>query len=324
MKGAIIGFGNIAEHGHLPAHKKLGIDIVVAVDICPKRRELAEEYGLRAYESLDSMMQNERLDFIDICTPPNYRLEVVEFAVENGLDVICEKPICHTDEIEKMKKIVRRGDIFFFPVHNWKYSPHYQKAKELIRSNGGDLEKIHMDTLRTSFSTGTRDWNPNWRIEPDISGGGILMDHGYHNIYLAMFLFGCDFKRARLNDMEFFENSNIEKKVNCRLEFCCNGNVSCDGSVEMNLEWNSDKREIKNIFYTDHTKIELWDKKLVFNDKIYEFEHALSGDSVHGAWYVDVFADFVEKRGLKDGKYFREGIKVIEGIKELYRQSWAL
>lgn len=321
MKGAIVGFGNIAEKGHLPAHRKLGIDIVAAVDICPKRREVAAGYGLNVYESLTELGESEGLDFLDICTPQNFRLEAVKFAVENGLDVICEKPICHPDDLEDMKRIVGGSDIFFLPVHNWKYSPHYLKAKEIISSNGGRLERLQMNTLRTTYSHGNEDWDPDWRVHYDISGGGVLMDHGYHNIYLAMFLFGCEFKEAKLNHIEFFDDSRIEKKVNCELLFSCNGSrSSCDASVEINLEWNSDKREIKNVFFEGDHQIELCENKIISNGDVFEFEHALSGDSVHGAWYPDVFADFIRCRELKDPKYFREAVKVIEGIKEIYSQ----
>ena len=322
MKGAIIGFGNIAEKAHLPAHRNLGIDIVAVVDICHKRREAAAGYGLKTYESLDELGKNESLDFLDICTPQNFRLEAVEFAADNGLDVICEKPICHPDDLDEMVRLVRGSDIFFLPVHNWKYSPHYQKAKEIISSNGGRLERLVMNTLRTSYGTGNEDWDPDWRVHYDISGGGVLIDHGYHIIYLAMYLFGCEFNRAKLNEIEFFEDSKIEKKVNCELFFACNDNgSSCDSSVEINLEWNSDKREIKNVFFEDNHKIELCEKKIVSDDdEVFEFEHALSGDSVHGEWYHHVINDFIRYRDFKDDRYFNEAVKVIEGIKEIYSQ----
>lgn len=49
---------------------------------------------------------------------------------------------------------------------------------------------------RTSPATGTPDWNPNWRTDPNISGGGILVDHGPHCIYLTEWLTGQRIQRA--------------------------------------------------------------------------------------------------------------------------------
>ncbi|MDP6612683.1 MAG: Gfo/Idh/MocA family oxidoreductase [Candidatus Hydrothermarchaeota archaeon] len=311
MRGAIVGFGNIAEQGHLPAYRKLGVDIVAVADLCPSRRRLAKEYGLRSYSDMNSLVEKEEVDFIDLCTPPNYRINAFKIALEHGLDVMCEKPIAHMSDIMEVKKIARNGGSFFFPVHNWKYAPHYRKIKEVIN---GDSD-IQMTTLRTSYGRGNHDWNPDWRVDCTISGGGILMDHGYHSIYLAMYLMDAEFRSAKLRSIAYFDDSDIEKIISFELAF------SKGRRAVINLDWCAGKREILNVVKTMNKRVELLENRITYGDQVYEFEYNLSHDSVHSEWYLGVISEFLEKRNTGDKKFFLEGAMIIEGIGELYEQA---
>lgn len=313
MRGAIIGYGNIAEKGHLPAYRALGVNIVAAADLCARRREKARQAGLRSYSTPEELIEKEELDFLDICTPPNFRLQAIRLASSAGLDVLCEKPIAHASEVDRVKKILLKSDIFFFPVHNWKYSPHYRKMKELINGRGD----IFMETRRTGYSRGNDDWNPDWRIDPNISGGGILMDHGYHNIYLAMYLMGCEFGRARLNSISYFKNSKVDCAVEFELDF------PGDRKARVDLTWTSRKRQV-NIHCSSPWRIELVENKLTYGDKVYKFKEGLSKDSVHADWYVGVIRDFLFWRRKGGKEHLREAIKVLEGVRDLYKQSSSL
>ncbi len=313
LRGAIVGFGNIALKGHLPAYRRLGVNIVAAVDVCDNRLSLARRQGLFAFGDLAELKDLD-LDFIDICTPPSIRIEPVRFAVENSLDVICEKPIATPETTSEIKNLVSDSDIFFFPVHNWKYSPHYGKVKEIVKENGG-IEKLSMNTLRTEHSSGNPDWNPDWRVIKNISGGGIIMDHGYHNIYLAMHLFGSDFTEVVLEEVEYFNsNPEIERRAEFRLKFD-------DRIASIVLDWGAEKREIKSTIYECNQRIELSDKSVVNSDQTYLFDESLSGDSVHGSWFADVFSDFISKRNSKDKSHLYEAVKVLDGIESLYSQA---
>jgi predicted dehydrogenase len=311
MRGAIVGFGNIAERGHLPAYRKLGVEIVAAADLCSSRRQLAKEHGLRSYRDMETMVEKEEIDFIDLCTPPNYRVDAFEVALEHGLDVMCEKPIARIGDVQEVKNMVKRGGSFFFPVHNWKYAPHYRKIKEVINGNGD----IQMSTLRTSYGRGNDDWNPNWRVDCAISGGGILMDHGYHSIYLAMYLMDEKFRGVKLGSIAYFDDSDVEKTVSFELAF------SRGRMVEINLDWCAGRREIRNVVKTEGERVELLENKITYGDQVYEFEYSLSHDSVHSEWYQGVISEFLEKRKTGDKKFFLEGARIMEGIGELYKQG---
>src|ERR1700733_13410065 len=101
LQGAFIGFGNIAELGHWPAYaeasagKPSEAEIVAVMDPSPKRQAAAKalKSELRTYNSVDELFRAEKLDFVDICTPPSMHAELAQKALEHNCHVLCEKPL---------------------------------------------------------------------------------------------------------------------------------------------------------------------------------------------------------------------------------------
>ena len=113
LRGAIIGFGNIAELGHYPSYANSAeAEIVAVMDPSPSRREAAQalKLGLRAYETVDALFRAEKLDFVDICTPPSSHTELALKALEQHCHVLCEKPLTlKTSAYEELSKAVAQS-----------------------------------------------------------------------------------------------------------------------------------------------------------------------------------------------------------------------
>src|SRR5437016_538549 len=95
MRGAIVGFGEVARHGHWPAYAdSRQLSIVAVVERSAERRAMAEGLtpALRAYDTIDALAAAETIDFIDICTPPALHGEPVLAGLARGWHVVCEKP----------------------------------------------------------------------------------------------------------------------------------------------------------------------------------------------------------------------------------------
>ncbi|HUI24584.1 MAG TPA: Gfo/Idh/MocA family oxidoreductase, partial [Candidatus Kryptonia bacterium] len=79
-QGAIIGFGNVAALGHWPQwHARADFRIVAVADSAPQRRALAERLipGVRTYTEAATLLDRERLDFVDVATPPASHAPVI-------------------------------------------------------------------------------------------------------------------------------------------------------------------------------------------------------------------------------------------------------
>src|SRR4051794_32083417 len=93
-RGAVIGFGFIAENGHLPAYTASEqLEIVAVADVCAARRRAAAQAlpAARIYEDYASLLAHEarEIEFVDIATPPYVHAEIAGAALANGLHVMC-------------------------------------------------------------------------------------------------------------------------------------------------------------------------------------------------------------------------------------------
>src|SRR5262245_19283449 len=138
-QGAIIGFGFIAEKGHLPAYlARKDFQIVAVADVCGPRRELARKLlpHARIYEDAQSLLAAERqLDFVDIATPPRDHAPIACAAMAHGHHVLCEKPLATSvRDAESVLEQASRTRRVFYPVHNYKHAPSMRAVRELIDS----------------------------------------------------------------------------------------------------------------------------------------------------------------------------------------------
>ena len=111
MRGAIVGLGNVAVHGHLPGWlERPDVEIVAVSDMRPAQRAVGAERlpDARWYDSAESLLADTRLDFVDICTPPSSHARLIRAALERGVHVLCEKPLVRSaDELGPVAELVR-------------------------------------------------------------------------------------------------------------------------------------------------------------------------------------------------------------------------
>jgi predicted dehydrogenase len=196
LKGALLGVGHVAVGGHLPGwRQRSDATIVAAADARPERREhLAASYpDAHWYDSAEELLGKEtaELDFVDICTQPSTHATLVRAALARSLHVLCEKPlVLSPEELRGLPALAADKDRTLCTVHNWLRSPAISRMSALVRAGEiGEVRRARWETLRdkpaaavaTSASAGGPE--ANWRVDPAQSGGGILVDHGWHALY---------------------------------------------------------------------------------------------------------------------------------------------
>jgi predicted dehydrogenase len=192
MRGALIGFGTIAL-GHLLGYQDIDdINICAVVDSTPERLRKARAHlpDARMYATIDELFKHETLDFIDICVPPYAHYDYMMAGLARQCHVICEKPVLFRPEeyLQPLQAAKSAGKLIY-PSHNYQFSPAMRFLTERVASGElGELQSGHFRTLRKGHACGVDDWNPHWRRQRDIAGGGILYDHGPHSLYLASHL----------------------------------------------------------------------------------------------------------------------------------------
>jgi predicted dehydrogenase len=219
LQAAIVGFGFIAEKGHLQAYlQRKDIQVVAVADGCEARLRLAERLipGVRVYPDYLKLLEAESssLDFLDICTPPADHACIAHAAFEKGLHVLCEKPL--TTSFQQAQALLKHAELaerVLFPCHNYRYAPVVRAIDQILKSGKiGKVRSVTLNTYRNTHAKGVPEWKTHWRREKKISGGGIAMDHGSHSFYLIFdwmggFPHAVTAKMATLDDRYDTEDS---------------------------------------------------------------------------------------------------------------------
>ncbi len=189
LKGALLGFGHVAAEGHVPGWlARKDIEIVAAADARPGRSTAFFEtfpQG-RWYTTAEDLLTKEELDFVDICTPPGSHAMLIRQALSRSLHVLCEKPlVVSPQELRGLPALSAEKERAVVTVHNWRYAPAVVRITELLAAGTiGELRRVRWKTLRNKPAATVGEAG-NWRIDPAQSGGGILVDHGWHALYVV-------------------------------------------------------------------------------------------------------------------------------------------
>jgi predicted dehydrogenase len=189
-RGAIIGLGNVALHGHLPGwRRRSDVEIVAVTDARPEQRALAATHapGTRWYPTATELLAEADVDFVDICTPPSSHAALIREALERGRHVLCEKPlVIAADDLTPLAQLAERTGRILYTVHNWHHAPIVRRTADLIREGRiGRVEQVVWHTLRTRPAAAGDEQTGNWRVDPAVAGGGVLSDHGWHVFYVV-------------------------------------------------------------------------------------------------------------------------------------------
>lgn len=199
---AIIGFGGIAQAAHVPAYKSLeeqGKARLVAVcDIDPVRFEQKMEINigasqdtlpenLRVYTDLETMLEEEALDMVDICLPTFLHADTAVSMLERGYHVMSEKPMAlNAEQAHLMVEAAKISEKQLMIGQCLRFSPPYTFIKKVIESE--EFGKPLSASFRRMSAPPVWGWD-NWFMDERRSGG-CLLDMHIHDIDIARFLFG--------------------------------------------------------------------------------------------------------------------------------------
>lgn len=301
MKISVVGFGVVCENAHLPAIRNIENLVISGIfDLSEQRREHAKSItNASVYDSFERMIENEKPDILLITTPPASHKDYILKALSMGIDVICEKPLCTSlADFDEISDSIRGNRRIVYTVHNWKYSQQLKKIIEISKIIA-PIKYLSWITMRKKPS----DAISNWRMDPNISGGGIIFDHGWHVFYLLREIFSSDFEDVLpyfvLNDKKIDEVADLKIVYK-------NG-----GIANVHLSWLSPIRKNSCICYGENGWIEFSDDKIFYDTKngsgVYAFDEKISSSSAHPFWTEMVYKDFLAS--LNDRSLFEKNLE---------------
>jgi len=334
LRGAIVGFGFIAEKGHLPGYRSATgkrFEIVAVADGCAARRALAQRLipGVRTYTDAAALILAERgkIDFVDIATPPSEHAKIALLAFEAGLHVLCEKPLtATTEEAEALMGAARDSRRVLFPSHNYRHAPVVREVRRLLDEGAiGRVHLVNLQTFRTTHARGVADWRPDWRREQRWAGGGISMDHGSHTFYLA-FDWLQTYPEAISAVTSSADGHDTEDTLSCQVRFP-------GGTAIASLTWRAGLRRVSYALHGDQGAILVHDDDIevvrVRDGKSETQKLSLKSDwmdASHAEWFASLFDRFAgsidrEEFVGRDATDALECVRLIEAAYESARQQ---
>jgi predicted dehydrogenase len=296
LRGAITGFGEVAAQAHLPGWvSRPDITIAAIHDPVAARRHRAINLvrNVRVYDDLDLMLAGEALDFVDIASPPAFHARTARMALEAGAHVLCEKPLClEPAELNGLADLAARESRVLMCVHNWKHSPAYRRAYDAVKSGRvGEVRRVALARLRGEPAGGGGSvgiGGERWRLDAR-TGGGILIDHGWHVFYLAQWLLGAA-PIAVSAKLGFIADSGVDDQANITIEY------AGGRDAEIDLSWRAAGRRTSAVIRGDGGILEIDGDRIVLTGASGAIEDIpvidAPDDSYHSGWFAGMAAEF--------------------------------
>ncbi len=322
----LVGFGSIAEHGHLPAWRSLeDVDIVAVADISGARLEHARRIvpGVAVYDSPADLIERADVDGVDICTPPGTHVNLIIAACKRGIaDIVCEKPLVLSEEEYLAVARARRvSGSRVISVNNWAHSGLNRMVRRTLAAGAiGRVREVTLRVGRTDIALGNAGWNPRWRTDVQHAGGGIILDHGWHQLYLLMGWIGEPVQMVSATTRTVdARHLPVEDEAIIDMRFPA-------ASGHMELSWTAGGRENDGVIRGTRGTITTFDDRIEIDgdggQRAVPFGDRVSRSSYHPEWFAAVFRHTVlVKSTCEADRNFAEAGAVIGTIRAAYRSA---
>lgn len=170
------------------------VNVVAVADAKRSNQKAAKKYKVKVYDDYKKLIDSEDLDAIVLSLPNFLRKESITYAAEKGLAIFVDKPLARNlREAEEITKIVNTKNVSLTVGANYRYFESVQKMRNILEEGRiGDVvigtSELIMDGP-FSHSLVPRPV-PDWWLDKEKSGGGALLDLGYHLIDLFTWMLG--------------------------------------------------------------------------------------------------------------------------------------
>lgn len=312
MKSAIIGYGVIG-HVHAKIIPRYGtLEAVCDID----ESVLATAPAERHYTDYKKMLDEVCPEVVHICTPHYLHAEMVIEALERGINVLCEKPLCIKEEdIDRILEAERKSSAKLAVCLQNRYNSANRSVKEYLEGKNVECAVGQVSWHRDASYYASGAWRGKW----DTEGGGVLINQALHTFDLLQWLCGmpeeitASISTLTLkNEIEVEDTATVLCRGGGNFTFYASNGSPKDCPVEITIR-------------ADGELIKLMPKYTVIGNHFTSFEekhHAL-GKACYGSGHEALISDFYDciETGRKFAIDGAEGAKVIRMILAAYRSG---
>lgn len=268
----IIGCGDVTEVKSGPAFQKIKGSSLVAVMRRneEKVKDFAKRHQVPNYTtSASELINDDNVNAIYIATPPSSHLDYTLQVIQAGKNVYLEKPmVLNSNEAKVLLNALNKSDTKVTVAHYRRNLPLFIKVKELLDTKKiGKVVLAEIDIAQSQNANLIAKTDKNWRLNPEISGGGYFHDIAPHQIDLMYYYFGDIDKVKKVAVPESSSPNDVVK-----------GEIDFKNGVQFKGSWNfvasedidrctiiGEKGAITFSFYSDEIRVETTNKTETFN-----------------------------------------------------------
>ena len=203
IRWAMVGGGRGSQIGYI--HRSAALrdrmfDLVAgAFDLDPERgRAFGTELGLdptRCYPDYEAMFSAEAgrpdgIEAVSVATPNNTHFAICRAALEHGLHVVCEKPLCFTvAEAEELRRLAAQRNRVVGVTYGYAGHQMIEQARAMVAAGElGEIRIVNLQFAHGFHSAPVEEANPStrWRVDPRFAGPSyVLGDVGTHPLYIS-------------------------------------------------------------------------------------------------------------------------------------------
>lgn len=195
IKWGIIGAGDVCEVKSAPAMNKIVGSKIQAVmrRNAQKAASYAERHGIEEwYSQAEKIFRHPDVNAFYIATPPGSHKDLTIRCSERGLPIYVEKPMAlNHEECIAMLEACQKNKAPLYVAYYRRKLPSFLKVRSLVAENAiGDIRAVEVHVIKTAENDIIANSDENWRVNPDISGGGYFVDLASHQFDYLDYLFG--------------------------------------------------------------------------------------------------------------------------------------
>ena len=167
-----------------------------------------------------ALPQDERMDFVTIVTPNDLHFPIAKAAIENGFNVVCDKPVTlNLAEARKLAELVAKNDVIFMVSYNYTGYPLVKEARQMISEGKlGEIRKVVVEYSQGWLSATCEE--ENWRTDAGRAGiSCCIADIGVHAQNLAEYITDLKIEKLCADLTAFGQGRKLDDDGNILIRF---------------------------------------------------------------------------------------------------------
>jgi predicted dehydrogenase len=230
---ALVGLGFIGKvHADVVTEGNLGFDLVAIHKRTPARYK-----SVAFYQDMQQMLSYPEISAVSITTPPSSHYLLAKQALQAKKHVLLEKPpTIRISEIQELAALAERNKVTLFMSYHARYHQVIEEIRKRLK--GKQVTKVKIIYKEYVFNYHKSD---SWVFDPEVSGGGVLMDSGINAISIVTSILpGLAILPTKA---EFDIKSGDKVETAARVEF----NIGDNSKGVLLMDWLSPEEETRRI-----------------------------------------------------------------------------